>query len=205
MNNINLFIKCGSIEQKDYIINILSNGTFLFQSFINLENDESNMSPSDPNNNMSPSDPNNNFENYGTAYDIYIDYTTIDIDIDDCMISILFYTHDRPPLEFCKKLSILYTLDIQMVYFNKENNYSGDFRVNNKKVTCDTIDSYYQGLYVYENNLFWETIQESFEEINETNFEMYIQKINIRLENMDKHYLKSLFDNYFIIKQFQKL
>ena len=205
MNNINLFIKCGSIEQKDYIIHILSNGTFLFESFINLNSSENNnLGLSDPNNNLERSD---NFilENYGTAYDIYIDYTTIDIDLDPCMISILFYTHDRPPLEFCKKLAILYTVDIQMVYFNKENNYSGDFRVNNKKVIFDVIDSYYQGLYVHENNLFWETIQESFEEVEETNFEMYVQKINIRLENMDKDYLKSLFDNHFIIKQFQNL
>ena len=89
------------------------------------------------------------------------------------------------------------------MYFYKENNYSGEFSIKNKTICCNQILSYYQGLYKFDNNFFWETIEQSFDE--ELNFEMYCQKINIDLNDSDKQYLRSLFDNYAVLKKFQNL
>jgi hypothetical protein len=181
----NLFIQCHTVEQKDYFIHILSNGTHLFQSFIYLQGTK--------------------LECYGTASDVYIEYTTIDIDTDPCMLSLLFHTHDLPPLEFCKKLAIEYTVNIQLVYFNQENNYSGEFRMKDNRVSGNTIDSYYQGLYVFERDRFWENIPDSFEESETLNYEEYLSKMNIRLENMDNQKVKDLYYQFLLEKQFENL
>ena len=180
----NLFIYCPSVEHKENILQILSNGMYLFQSFVILHE--------------------TSLECYGTYKDIYIDYITIDIDTDPCLISLLFRTDDFPPLQFCKKIAIDYNINVQLVYFNKENNYSGEFSVKDKVICCNQIKSYYQGLYIHENNLFWETIEESFEE-SQLEFENYYQKMNIELNNMDKQFLKDLFDDFAIVKKFQKM
>lgn len=181
----NLFIQCHTVEQKDYIIHILSNGTYLFQSFVPLEGSNSKL------------------EMYGSSSDVYLEYVTVDMDTDPCMVSLLFYTHDLPPLEFCKRFAYNFTVNIQLVYFNEENNYSGEFRVKDNRVICNTIDSFYQGLYIFERDRFWENISDSFERAK--TFEELVFQTNIRLENKDTQRVKDLFYQYLLEKQFENL
>lgn len=179
----NLIMQCQSIEHKDHILLILSNGIYLFQSFIILNGTK--------------------LECYGTDSDIFLENVILDLHDDPIFISLYFYTHELPPLEFCKKISFEYNVNIELVYFNKENNYSGKVRIKDKRVCCNEIISYYQGLYTYEQDMFWENIEDSFE--GEYNWDLLYGKLNISILSMDLEKVKSLFNEHLLLKQFQNL
>jgi hypothetical protein len=178
-----MFLKCLNEEHKENIMRILSEGVKLFESFIILQGTK--------------------IECYGTSSDVYIEYIQIDHNFSETIIKIDFTTYETAPLQFCKNLSHVYSLDIQLIYFNEINNYSGKFCVEKGKVNCNEILSYYQGLYIYIRDRFWTEIENSFQE-NE-NYNVYIQRINICLYDMDTHYLKDLFDKYNLFKSFEKM
>jgi len=203
----NLYIECQNIEHKEKLIHILENGVYLFQSFIALQssplNSNNNLNSLNSNNNLNSLNSNNKLYSYGTSSDIYIEYITVDIDFDPFILSLYFYTHDLPPLEFCKKLSIEYNVNIQLVYFNKNDNYSGNFSIKDKRISCNQIYSYYQGMYLFERDRFWEIIEESF--LDNSVFEIYLQKVNINLENMDFQKIKYMFDDFQLSNKFKNL
>ena len=180
----NLFIKCHSDDQKNALLNIISGGICLFQSFIRLDGTK--------------------LETYGTESDVYSEYITVDIDT-DLMISLLFHTHDLPPLEFCKKFAFNYIVNIQLVYYNEENNYSGELRIKDNRVCCNTIDSYYQGLYQFEQDRFWENIEESFQCYPSKTYEQYLSKINLRSDERDYKRLMDMFNKWSLFNCFQNL
>ena len=106
----NLFIQTKSIEQKEYFLNILGNNQYFFQSFI---------------------------LNY--PEDILIDDVTFDITSSDDIINCIFNI-ETPCVEFCKRICGLHGLNVQLVYYNKESNYSGKFQIyRNQVVTNETI------------------------------------------------------------------
>jgi len=181
-----LFIKCKSIDHKEKIVNILSNGIKLFESFIILEGTK--------------------LECYGTSSDVYIEYINVELFFDELLIKLTFTTYETPPLHFCKSISFHYNIDVQLLYFNEENNYSGKLCITNNKITCDQIFNYYQGLYENDKDRFWEEIEKSFEfiHINEK-YEDYIKKNNFNLTSMDYSNLKRLFDQYLLLKNFERM
>jgi len=163
----NLFIQTKSIEQKEYFLNILGNNQYFFQSFI-----------------------------LNFSADILIDDVTFDITSSDDIINCIFNI-ETPCIEFCKRICGLHGLNVQLVYYNKESNYSGKFQIyRNQVVTNETI-TYWQGMYKYNYDLFWELLDELFE-----------SRINLNdLHILEKDFseLNNKYQNFLLIQQFEKL
>jgi hypothetical protein len=178
----NLFIQTNSPEKKEYFMKILEEATVLFQSLIPLNGTKK--------------------ECYGTDSDIYLEYITFDI-ADPDVINLIFYTHDTPCIEFCKRLAGYYSVNVQLVYFNEENNYSGKIDIYRNQLVRDERYTYWQGMYVYNFDIFWERIDVLFE--NETNFMELLRKNNLCVLGKDFEQLKYQFEEYTLFRQFENL
>jgi len=178
-----LFIQFDTVEKKDYFLSVFENveNDVLFGSFIELVGTKK--------------------ECYGTDSDVYIENVTFDISDND-IISILFYTHESPCLEFCKKLAAKYTVNIELVFLNEENNYSGKIHINQVQIVKNEIYSYWQGVYLFRYSVFWESLEELFEKYSSKNFMELLQKASLSLFDKDLQLLQNRFDEFNLFKQF---
>ena len=183
----NLFIQTSSVEKKDFILNKLNNGIKLFETLIPLYGTKEDC--------------------YGTSSDVFIEYIIFDIDIDPCIISMIFYTHDTPCIPFCIKIAGMYNLNLQLVYYNEEINFSGQVSIHLNQTIKDEYHGYHQGMYLYNTDLFWETRHEYCETF--LNFENpllnFIHQTKIFLTEKDFIKLKNKFDEFLLFKQFEKM
>jgi len=178
----NLFIQAGSVEKRDYILQILNDGIKLFESLVPLSGTKD--------------------ECYGTESDVYIEYITMELT--NCnMIRLQFFTHDLPPILFCKKLCAFYGLNIQLVYYNQEKDFSGKYHIYSNQVVKNDYFSYWQGLYTYDLDTFWERIPEVFDHVSSFLDLLYKLKLSV----IGKHFneLNDIFNKYMLFKQFEKL
>ena len=167
----NLFIHSHCAEKKNYILDKLNSGTMLFQSLVNFPNEKQ---------------------------DVFIEYVIFDLSEDDT-INLVFSTQENPCIEFCKRLAGLYNVNIQLIYYNQGKNYSGEFSIHLHQIVKNEQYGYWQGMYLYNNDLFWETIPSIFKEIR------VFQDLNLNLSESDFIELKHQFDKYLLFKQFQAL
>ena len=97
----NLFVECKSSVKKEYLLEFINNEVLLFKSFINLGLGETLK------------------EGYGTDSDVYLEYIEI-AEIFDNVLHFKFYTHDSPCVEFTKRFSAKYSVNVQLIYYNCE-------------------------------------------------------------------------------------
>jgi hypothetical protein len=137
-----LYIDCGSFAKLEYIDGILQKeeNILFFESFIK------------------PNEHETTKETYGTDYDVYIEYT--EIDVDDLIISILLFTHETPCIEFCKRFGCKYSVDVQLVYYNPYSNVSGKFYIHNYQIILNETWNYHQGLYYTDKDRFWDFVKQ---------------------------------------------
>jgi hypothetical protein len=112
------------------------------------------------------------------------------------IINCIFNT-ENPCIEFCKKICGLYNLNIQLYYFNKYNNYSGFFQIHNNQNTINQVCSYWQGLYNYNYDIFWKSLDKLFEE--QFNFK------ELELSQKDLRDLENKFEYFLLFQKFIKL
>ena len=128
-----------------YLLEILQNSpkSLFFETFITLGNSETKK------------------EGYGTDSDIYTEY--IEIDIHPDLLKFVIYTNDTPCIEFVKRFAMKYSLQIQMIYYNSEFNFSGKIVINNYQIILNEQWNYFQGLYFTDEDRFFNEIINSFE------------------------------------------
>ena len=181
----NLFIQVN--DKKDYFINIFENNTKLFESFIQC------------NGKMQ--------EYYGTDSDVYLEYVIFENTTD--IINLIFYTHDTPCIEFCKRLAGKFSVNIQLYYYNEEHDFSGRFEIYQNQIVKNDFLSYWQGMYTYNYDIFWENINDLFKnersEENFVNFMELLQNKKIHIFEKDFEQLKYQFDEFLLLKQFENL
>jgi len=182
----NLFIQFDTSEKKDYFLRIFENtdNILLFESFIQLTGTKQ--------------------ECYGTSSDVYMEYVTFDISDSD-IISIIFHTYEYPCLEFCKRLAGKYSVNTQLVYFNEESNYSGKIEIYRHQVIRDEMYSYWNGLYVFHYDIFWERLNDLFTSCESRTFMELLQKNSINVLGKDLSLLKYRFDEFNLSNQFKNL
>jgi hypothetical protein len=182
----NLFIQFDSQEKKDYFLKVFENtdNNLFFESFISLTSTK--------------------LECYGTSSDIYIEYITFDT-LDSDVIKLVFHTHEYPCLEFCKRLAGKYSVNIQLVYFNEDSNYSGKIEIFNHQLVKDEIYGYWNGLYILHYDVFWERLNDLFESCESLTFMELLQKNSINVLDKDLNLLKYRFDEFNLLNQFKNL
>jgi len=178
----NLFVQCANMEIKDHFMNLLSDGIKLFETFVPLTGSK--------------------LECYGVDSDVYIEYIFIEM-VSEKVINLKFFTHNFPCIEFCKRLSARFSVNIQLVYLNETNNYSGQFRIFSNQIVKNDLFSYWQGMYIYKNDDFWEKLPETFEKYQ--NFMELISNLNISIPENELNILKTQFDEQLLFKQFERL
>lgn len=104
----------------------------------------------------------------GKWYDANIEYwgTKWDVSLDDCQMT---YEDDvilmspntawSPPVNFCVKLSREYGVNVEIVYYEIGNDFSGRVRIDNGTIHEDIDGTYYEGLYKIDRELFWTEVQ----------------------------------------------
>jgi hypothetical protein len=137
----NFFVDCGSIVKRDYLLEFINNEVLLFKSFINLGPGETLK------------------EGYGTDSDVYLEYIEI-AEIQNNVLHLKFYTHDSPCIQFTKRFSAKYSVNVQLIYYNSELNFSGKLSIHNQQIVLDEIWKYHQGLYYTDKDRFWDSIEE---------------------------------------------
>ena len=137
----NLLIQIEDYEKREYFINVLSHSEKLFQSFIPLTALK--------------------LECYGTSSDVFIEY--INITFENDIINLIFFTYDTPCIEFCKRLASRYSVNIQLLYFNDQEDYSGKIDIYRHQLIKNEKCSYWQGLYNFDCSVFWENVHLIFE------------------------------------------
>ena len=139
-----LFIECKCYEKKEYFMEILNSDNILFfQSFI------------------TPGEYETKLDAYGTESDVYTD--KIDLHIEGTLVYCTLYTLETPCGAFCKRLASKYSVNVQLVYFNIERNFSGKLCLYSHQVVLDEKWTYFQGLYFNDREYFWDHVGESFE------------------------------------------
>jgi hypothetical protein len=147
------------------LLDILENNTLFFQAFIPCGNDSK-------------------LECYGTESDVYIENIIIE---NSEILYLTVYTYDNPCIPFCNKLAQVYGLNIQNVYYNNVLDFSGKWQIYSNQIIFNEGWNYIQGLYFTNNDLFWETVQESDlndlceltgQDINDLRQEMVMKKMD---------------------------
>jgi hypothetical protein len=177
-----LIVQFDSIEKKDYLFEKLNNGIKLFETFIPCSSTR--------------------MECYGTSSDVYIEYITVEI-VCEKVLKLVFHTHETPCIEFCKRFCALYNVNIQLMYLNEENNYSGKYFIHFNQIVKNEIFNYYQGLYMYDRDLFWENINGLFENNVSKNFMEFLKEKDLHILESDQRELKYRFDSVCMVNEFQ--
>jgi hypothetical protein len=145
-----LFINCGTCTKKNYILEILNSGKYFFKTFIRLGEFET------------------NYDAYGTHSDVYIKRIDFLPDFDE-ILHFTFDTDITPCTFFCKRFAGKYSVDIQLIYYNEELNFSGKYCIHKYQVILNEYWTYYQGLYYTNPDIFWERIKETFNGVSSFN------------------------------------
>jgi hypothetical protein len=179
----NLFIKVDSVEKKDYFLSLLNDSFLFFESFI-------------------PFSEENYFTCYGTNTKVYIDDVVFDITYDQHVINCIFKT-DAPCINFCIKLAGRWSSNIQLTYYNDIEDYSGQFKIYRNQIVKNDIFSYWQGMYIYNFDLFWELLESFFG--NHLNFEELV--VLRRVQFSEKHFMeiKREHRTHSLIHQFERM
>ena len=176
----NLYIQ-GKRETIKYFISILDKSPTLFEAFIPLSGTY--------------------IESYGTSSDIYIENIVFDLSEND-VINLIFYTHNTPCIEFCKRLAGKFGVNTQLTYFKSTKSdlgFSGRFEIYLNQIVKDERLSYWQGMYNYNYDLFWENIDKIKSEAT------FVSFMELKLSDLDYQQLKYKFDEFNLLKQFKKL
>lgn len=134
----NIYIDC-SKEIRERIIHILENNVLFFEAFI-------------------PCNKQCKLELYGTDSDVFIENIILE---ESEILCLTVYTHENPCIPFCNKLASLYSIDIHILYYNEELNFSGMWRIYRNQIVFNERWNYIQGLYFTNFELFWKNVQES--------------------------------------------
>jgi hypothetical protein len=175
-----LFIDALSLQTYNHLLELLGDGTFLFQTFIPLDGTRK--------------------ETYGTDSDVCIEY--IDIETYDLIIHLHFYTHDTPCIQFCTQIAHTYNISVQLVYFNKKGNVSGELGVYCSMTKYEHYN-YIQGVYLHRTDDFWEFIHEYF--VGATTFMEFLTNSGLHVFESDLTKLQNMFNEFLMFGQFEKL
>jgi hypothetical protein len=131
-----IIINCVTLERKEYLEDLLANGEIYLYQSFGFD----------------------------IANDIYLDFVEIDLEVDPLVIYLKFEGENANI--FCNELSIKFQVNIILSYFNKESNYSGKYSIRNGIIVCNVNYSYWYGLYLYNTEQFWETVNQLFDHFN---------------------------------------
>lgn len=104
---------------------------------------------------------NHNMQRYGTKWDVKFENCNYSESDDETTITLCFDTAWGPPVSFCETLRDQYGVKVTCRYseqgfdFYGENTYPEDGNDNEEDYT------YYEGLYHFEEEQFWDDVQEA--------------------------------------------
>lgn len=84
---------------------------------------------------------------------------------DDGLIQMTLDTEWVPPIDFCGKLSEKYGIEIHLEYFEVGVDISGAIDINCGKITSEQKYTYYHGLYLLDNEMFWEDVNNTISQM----------------------------------------
>jgi hypothetical protein len=173
-----LFIQFDCLEKKEYFMETFSNSEKFFESFIPYFSTK--------------------LETYGTSSDVYTEF--IEFEMINDTVKLEFYTYQNPCIEFCKRFSWVHGLNIQLIYYSYHQDYSGRFNMYRNQNVLNEIYSYYQGMYFFDQDRFWEEITNEFNK--KYSFMEFIQKI--KLHNFpDFKKLNQMYSEFLLIASFE--
>ena len=182
-----LLLQTHSTEKREQIENILQHSQFLFQSLIPCVNNVSFK------------------EMYGTDSDIYIDHIELITDIyEENTLELTFYTHITPCIKFCEHLMEYFNIALKLVYFNESEDFSGLCEFLDGFCILNNQFSYWQGMYLYAYDEFWESMESFFSDLENRSFTDYLRIKQVYV-GTDQLRLKYEYDQYTLIQQIQKL
>jgi hypothetical protein len=168
-------------DKLNFFMETLTNGDKLFQSFIPLAGTK--------------------LECYGTSSDVYMDYVEIVNPMNE-LLQIKFYTYDTPCIEFCKKLSSRFNVNLELYYYNQDCDFSGKIHIHRNQIVRDERYSYFQGIYLNRREEFWELIYPSFD--NRLIFMEFVNRTSLHIVGDDFYKLKNLYDEFLFADKFNK-
>ena len=125
--------------------------------------------------------------------DVFMEFVEIDLHFDNNIISLFFQTQQEPATNFCNIFAKKFEITIQNCYYSKELNVTGKFIVTGNRITLNIIYSYWLGLYMIFNDLFWENINSQFNFYE--SFECFVCLLQLNyMEPKDLGILRDLFD-----------
>ena len=112
----------------------------------------------------------NNFSQiYGTNWDVpmnKVDY----INESNEKLYIIFNTISTPCINFCKRISRIFSLQLTLEYDNFCENFCGKLIFDEKTLISEDYYTYWYGMYKLNNDYFWENLTpEIFDEIKLNN------------------------------------
>ena len=131
--------------------------------------------------------------NFTFKNDVFIEFAEIDFNFDNNIISIFFETEEEPAINFCTIFADKFEISVQNCYYSKEKNVTGKFIVYNHRVILNNIYSYWMGLYLVFNDIFWETVGSQFNFY--ITFESFTCSLQLNyMEPMDLCVLREFFE-----------
>ena len=170
------------------ILDLLSVGNTLFQSLIPLDGCKK--------------------ECYGVSSDVCFDAVVYDIDLDETVISLVFATYETPCIVWATKVANRYNISVQLLFFNLDEDFSGKFSIHWHQIVINVRHSYWYGIYMYQEDLFWETIPDTLSLLDPktVHFETYITAHGLnKMRYDDLSQLHKIFGEWAISSMFEKL
>lgn len=135
-----------------------------------------------------------NIKYWGCKWDVPDDEVD-PVFVDNNTIRLFIFTAWSPPIKFCEHLANKFDVDVQITFFEAGVNFSGRYEISNDHIEGYDCD-YIEGLYRYDNDIFWHEIYDRIErsiEFSET-FEEFISSKNY-LDDVEKRELKNIWDD----------
>ena len=175
-----LFIYTDSLEKKHFFMEKLKSQK-LFETFIPLSQSK--------------------LECYGTSSDVYIEYVEVEYFLDN-IIKLTFYTYLTPCIDFSKKLASRYNVNVELIYYNQGDDFSGKIQIYRNQVVRDEKYSFWQGLYLNDTENFWINIYSTFN--IKLSFMEFILQRNLHILDRDFNKLNYLYDDFLLSNLFEK-
>ena len=103
---------------------------------------------------------NGNIDHFGCKWDVH--YGSLNLEVDEDSITISPETAWSPPDMFCRELSKIYNVSVEILYSEPGSDFAGKSIFTPDDETTEDY-TYREGLYVLDNESFWYEIQSDLE------------------------------------------
>ena len=139
-------------------------------------------------------------KHYGCKWDVKFD-NYVNFEIYEYLIQIDFSTAWGPCIPFCSTLSRLYSVDVKCLYFEPSNDFAGCYSKDRKGQEFELTYGYYEGLYKFDSQEFYEDIDFHIENEIESYPDKTLNDILQDLKFVDEKDIKRITETFNFFKK----